>query len=122
MIDGWSSRQLDLVLPTAVARAMWARARQWDADHGGRFEVGDDLLVLWSGTFSARPVTRVAAIAVRWNNPAQDTATIHRVAWNPRLVGEIEPWRALKVLAGRQWSVVFAAAVGRGRRAPSGAA
>jgi hypothetical protein len=119
MIDGWSSRELDLVLPTSLVRAMWAHARHWDAARGGRFEVCDDMLVLWSGSLSARPVARVAAIAVRWEGPRPGTTSICQLAWNPRLVGEIEPWRALKVLAGQQWSIVFAAAIVGGRRASS---
>jgi len=119
MADGWSSRQINLVLPAAVARAMWAHARQWGIEHGGRFElVGDDRLVLWSGTLSARPVMRVLAIEACWSGPRAGTATISRISWNPRLVGEIEPWRALKILAGHQWSIVFSAAIGPGRRAP----
>jgi hypothetical protein len=120
MTDGWSSRRLDLVLPASLAREMWAHARQWDVGRGGRFEVtDDDVLVLWSGSFSARPVMRVVAIEVCWDGPHPDTATIRRLAWNPRMVGEIEPWRVLKVLAGQRWSIVFAAALGPGHRASS---
>jgi hypothetical protein len=81
---------------------MWQRARRWDLDAGGRFDVDRDAVLLWSGSAtglsSAKPIAR---LTIRWRHPTPDRATIDRFAWDPAWGdGEAELRRAIGVLSG----------------------
>jgi hypothetical protein len=100
----WRSRELSLVLPAAVAGAMWERARKWDVEAGGRFDAHSSAILLWSGPIQpgARWPVLVGSAFVRWRTPTDDQATIYAVAWDPESGGsEEEMLNALNLLAGQ---------------------
>jgi hypothetical protein len=100
----WRSREVSIVLPVRVASAMWERARKWDVELGGRFDVHSSAILLWSGPIQAEarwPVL-VGSIFVSWRSPTEDQATIYAVAWDPESGGsEEEMLRAVNLLAGQ---------------------
>jgi hypothetical protein len=80
----WQSREVSIVLPSAVASAMWERARKWDVEAGGRFD------------------THSGSIFVHWRSPTDDQATIYAVAWDPDSGGSAEEMlQAVNLLAGQ---------------------
>jgi hypothetical protein len=101
---GWQSRPVEVVLANDEAWAMVDRARRFDVDAGGRFELrGGRSIVVWSADQTTeRPRAAVALIAISWRTPDREHATISRLAWNARGgVAEAEAWQALTVLLGR---------------------
>ena len=98
----WRSHEVAITLPMATARGMCSRARRWAVDAGGRFELQDDQVLLWSGSLlccdSPRPV---GGFSWRWRWPTHDSATIDRIQWHPSYSTPEEIRRAVEVLIGR---------------------
>ena len=100
--SSWEARQVEIVLPIHVVRAMFRRARQWSVEEGGRFAPRSSAILLWSRAGGAPSGGLVGSFSVRWRHPATGLATVHEVAWNPANGGSLEEiCRALEVLAGR---------------------
>lgn len=98
----WTIRDVAIVLPLATAQAMWERARRWDLDAGGRFDVDGDAVLLWSGSATGLSCpTPIARFTIRWQHPTLGRATIDRLMWDPAWGdGEAEARRAIQVLSG----------------------
>src|SRR5438067_1169735 len=98
----WRSRDVAITVPMVTARAIVSRARQWSVDVGGRFEVQDEQVLLWSGSLlscgSPRPI---GGFSLRWRWPTHDSATIDRLQWHPAYSTPDEIHRAVDVLVGR---------------------
>jgi hypothetical protein len=100
----WQSCEVSIVLPIAVADAMWERARKWDVEGGGRFDAHSSAILLWSGPIQngARWPVLVGSAFVHWRAPTADQATIYALAWDPNSGGsEQELRRAVNLLAGQ---------------------
>jgi predicted RNA binding protein YcfA (HicA-like mRNA interferase family) len=74
----WPAREVAVVLPLGTAKAMFARARQWDVDAVGRFDARGAAIVVWSGQLgelgeSSEPI---GTVYVRWHDPTDDQATL----------------------------------------------
>lgn len=97
----WETRAVSIVVPMVEARAMWARARQFDHEHGGRYESHTGALALWRSS-SRQDGNLVGMLWIRWHTPMNDQAELFKIEWDPRRGGsEAEVWRALEVLTGR---------------------
>jgi hypothetical protein len=94
-------REVAIVLPIALARAMWDRAERFDVDRGGRFDRRAAAVLVWSAplgeTGDGEPV---GGAYVRWHTPDDGHATIWRLEWDATAGSEAEVRRALAVLAG----------------------
>jgi hypothetical protein len=100
----WQSREVTITLPASVASAMWERARKWDVEAGGRFDVHSAAILLWSGPIQPGapwPVL-LGSLFVHWRTPTDDQATVYAIAWDPESGGsEDEMLRAVNLLAGQ---------------------
>lgn len=99
----WRTHPLRTVLPVQMAADMLRRARQFDAEAGGRFTVrGSRTVVLWSA--EAYPdggrEAPVASFRIAWGVPTSEKATIDEVAWDPERSSLHEACDAIAVLAG----------------------
>lgn len=102
----WRSRDVEITLPSQTLSAMWERARRsFDVMQGGRYDARSrTTMLLWSAELTAPGATPIGAFSVRWDS---DRSTIHQIAWAPQQGGtEAQVWRAIRVLAGRDWSRV----------------
>jgi hypothetical protein len=101
MAPAWSSRDVAITLPIAEAEAMFARAKRFDIDRGGRFDRRDAAVLIWSAGQLAEDAEPTGCFFVRWRHPVPSAATIYRLEWDAAAGGsEAEVWRALEVLAG----------------------
>ena len=101
MTAPWSSREVAVVLPIELARAMFDRASKWDVDRGGRFDRRSAAVLIWSTNANASEQGEpVGGFHVRWHDPDERSATVYRIAWDPADGSEADVWRALQVLAG----------------------
>jgi hypothetical protein len=102
---GWASRGVAVVLPAGEALAVFDRARRFDVESGGRFDVRNcRAIVLWSE--HAHPdggrTEPVGSLRFTWDSPDDGHATLARVAWAEDAgTTEADLWRALNVLRGR---------------------
>jgi hypothetical protein len=100
----WRSRAVEVVLPAALVQAMWRRAKQLDADAGGRFDERGAAVLIWSAPLGPDD-DRAAPIGVayvRWHTPGRGDATIWKLEWDEAAGGsEAEVWSGLEILAGR---------------------
>jgi hypothetical protein len=53
MPQPWPAREVAVVLPIAMARAMFARAEQFDVERGGRFDRRSACVLIWSTNAAA---------------------------------------------------------------------
>lgn len=100
----WLSRDVAIVLPIDQARAIFARAEQYDIETGGRFDKRSACVLIWStNAVASEGGEPVGAFWIRWHDPSDQQATIYRLEWDASAGGtEVEVRRALEVLAGRQ--------------------
>lgn len=103
MATEWRSREVELTLPRAALEAMWERARRsFDLNEGGRYDARSrTTMLLWSGLLTNPGAEPIGAFSVKWDDGA-DQATIRLISWT-RGGSEAQVWRAIKVLAGRDW-------------------
>lgn len=98
----WVERALDVALPLDVVLAVFARARRFDVDAGGRFDARSAAIVVWSAPDAVESSEPIGTVYVRWHSPTEGQSTIWKLEWDPGRGGsEAEVWRALEVLAGR---------------------
>src|SRR5262249_46654218 len=105
LLLGWASRELRVVLPVAEAWAICDRARRFDVEAGGRFDLRHGrTIVLWSPDKHPDGGRGVPVGIVRFSrrDPDLERATITRIGWDAALgaEGEADVWRALEVLSG----------------------
>jgi hypothetical protein len=98
----WSSVETSLVLPIAEVRAMWARARRWDVEAGGRFDARAASILIWSTSATAGESGEpIGCLYVEWRTPTDQEARIYLLEWDPAAGGtEAEVRRAIDVLRG----------------------
>ena len=93
MVQAWPSVEVAIVVPMALARAMF--------EHAGRFDARGAAVLLWSGADKSELSEPVGCFYVRWHDPAEDRATIRRLDWDPARGGSAdEVRRAIAVLGG----------------------
>lgn len=102
--SGWRRAATFMVLPGSVVETMFARARKWSIEEGGRFDPRHHAVLLWSEASRGAPARLVGAFSVRWRHPVRGFAVIHLVAWNEPNGGSLaEMCRAIELLAGVAW-------------------
>lgn len=116
-VEDWQSRDINLVLPEELGRAMWDHAQSFGMGNGGRFDTesasywqrdgledtyeGDDRVEIWSNSAGA-DAEPTGVFYFDWDTPGSGQVTIYQIAWDPTEGGsEAEVWIAMELLAGQ---------------------
>jgi hypothetical protein len=95
----WVSREIAIVLPIGVARALFERATGRSPDEAEEVSYVN----LWRPPRQDAPTPPAGGFWLRWRHPSEDDATIEQVVWDPDQLGERGDERilaAVRSLAG----------------------
>lgn len=101
----WQHRDVQLIVPLALLRAVHARAQQYDRERGGRYDAKADVINLWASQQGepGQPAEPIARMSFHWHTPTMEQATIARLEWDTERSSEQEIRIALNLLADKPW-------------------
>jgi hypothetical protein len=76
MPQPWVAREVKVVLPIAMARAMFERAERFDIERGGRFDRRSACVLIWSANANAESGEPIGGFCIRWHDPTDEQATL----------------------------------------------
>src|SRR6266545_8410660 len=117
MPQPWRAREVAIVLPIALAEAMWHRAAQFDIGEGGRFDARGAALLVWSNSDADPLAEPVSCVHVRWHDPDEHHATVWKLAWDEAAGGS----EAERSRVSASVVALKAASTAPSRSGPSGA-